>query len=135
MSEPQEAFLNEYCPACSDFFSLLPVAPSDKKHKPKCPTGQLLSEVDRLKAENIALRGCLDTDEERQRQAGQSIGIAREEWGCDWPEKVADLVDHLRSQVQKLSTELAKIHHILTTPIEEDADAELTEDLDNHPLF
>ena len=62
-----------------------------------------LSEENRmLRAEVVLLRGAMESQDERERQAGERCGVPYLEYGCDWPEAVADVVIVLRKRVERL---------------------------------
>ena len=48
------------------------------------------------------LKGTIAAQDERERLAGDRCGIHYEQYGCDWPECVADEVLKLRSRIAEL---------------------------------
>jgi hypothetical protein len=61
----------------------------------------LLTEIKRLRAENETLRGAMAADDERLKAAAERVW-GDHIWGCDTPEKLADLVLHLRAEIEAL---------------------------------
>jgi hypothetical protein len=47
------------------------------------------------------LRGAIAAQDERMQQAGKRCGVPWEEWGCDWPDRMADIVIELRAAERK----------------------------------
>lgn len=65
------------------------------------PGAPLLAEIERLTAESILLKGAMNAQDERERNAGALCGIPWEEHGCDWPDAVAERVVWLRRKVEE----------------------------------
>jgi hypothetical protein len=59
---------------------------------------EAIAEIERLTAERDAIRGAMESQDERERQAGIACGILWDEWGCDWPAAVAERIIHLRRE-------------------------------------
>lgn len=48
------------------------------------------------------LKQTLDAQDEREKEAGKRCGVPWEEWGCDWPDRMADVVIDLRNKIDEL---------------------------------
>lgn len=68
----------------------------------------LLDELDRLRGDNVLLRGAMDAQDERERKAGEVCGVSFAEHGCDWPEWVAEEVVSLRIEIARLRRSAAE---------------------------
>lgn len=53
---------------------------------------QAKADVQALVAEIRLFRGAMDAQDERERQASERCGVPYEQYGCDWPDAVADEV-------------------------------------------
>lgn len=53
-----------------------------------------------MKSEIELLKGAIAAQDERERQAGERCNVPYELWGCDWPDAVAEVVLHLRTEVE-----------------------------------
>jgi len=63
----------------------------------------------RLREELRLTRGAMDAQDDRERQAGEKCGVSYEEYGCDWPDAVADEVLALRQRVAELDAAKARM--------------------------
>lgn len=57
---------------------------------PYSTTVNLLDEIE-------ALRGAIAAQDVREQEAGAKCGVPYAEWGCDWPDRMADVVQGLRA--------------------------------------
>lgn len=68
---------------------------------------RLVADVDRLAVEVKRLAGLIESQDRREREAGDKCNILWAEHGCDWPDAVAERVVHLRREVARLREALA----------------------------
>ena len=61
-----------------------------------------------LEAQQARVMGAMDAQDDRERQAGEKCGVSYEEYGCDWPDAVADKVLALRQRVADLEAAKAR---------------------------
>jgi hypothetical protein len=61
-----------------------------------------------LEAEQSNLRGAMQAQDARERQAGEKCGVDYNLHGCDWPDAVADRIVELEAIVGKLPELLRK---------------------------
>jgi hypothetical protein len=59
------------------------------------------------------LRGALEAQTSREREAGVSCQVPYEQHGCDWPDGVAEVVIGLRARIAELESENAKLVQVL----------------------
>lgn len=57
--------------------------------------------VDGLRAQVAELRGAMAAQDQREAKAGERCGVSPIEYGCDWPDAVADEVLSLRAQLRQ----------------------------------
>jgi hypothetical protein len=57
-------------------------------------------EIDRLRAELELVRGAMRADDERLRAASVRVW-GEHRWGCDAPEQMANLIEHLRAELRE----------------------------------
>lgn len=78
-----------------------------------------IAEHERMYAELLKerdlLRGAMDAQDERERRAGVTCGVAYELHGCDWPHEVAELVVSLRAENARLLVYIAGQRKVLFT--------------------
>ncbi len=99
-------------------------------------------QIDALEVEIERLKGAMDSQDKRERAAGERCGVSWMEHGCDWPDRMADVVIDQRENIERLRAELSEINEGLAgsfvcpvVPDEEIARAEAEFDARNAPLL
>lgn len=67
-----------------------------------------------LETEAAKLRGAMDSQDNREREAGEKCGVSYLENGCDWPDAVAEKVLALRCENERLRTIIAQAREQFT---------------------
>lgn len=76
---------------------------------PVCYVGEAMAEGNSAYALSLAvnfkeaetlLKGAMDAQDDRERQAGEKCGVDYAQWGCDWPDAAADTILSLKRQLQ-----------------------------------
>ena len=55
--------------------------------------------------------------EDKMNTEGERCQVSYMEWGCDWPERVADIILDLRMEVRSLREELEIVNRALGTAV------------------